>query len=84
MLSRLFIDHPRAVDESYVEHFGVASRFGVTMIRGGLCALVHALVPGWFVTTGSDTIQRLNRIMVDQRRAKGQAVIEMQTVDWVI
>src|SRR3546814_2610251 len=45
------------------EHFGVASRFGVTMIWGGLCALVHAIVPGWCITTGSDTIQRLNKIM---------------------
>lgn len=84
MLNRLFVDHPRSVDETYVEHFGVAARFGLIMIRGGLCALVHALVPGWCVTTGSDTIRRLNRIMVEQRRAKGQAVIEMNTVDWVI
>lgn len=84
MFNRLFVDHPRSVEESYVEHFAVASKFGLTMIRGGLCALVHALVPGWCVTTGSDTIKRLNRIMVEQRRAKGQAVIEMHTVDWVI
>jgi hypothetical protein len=84
VLKRLFIDHPQSVDESYVEHFGVAGRFGVTMIRGGICALVHAIVPGWCVTTGSDTIVRLNRIMVEQRRAKGQAVMQMSTVDWVI
>lgn len=84
MFNRLFVDHPRSVEESYTEHFGVASRFGLTMIRGGLCALVHAVVPGWCVTTGSDTIARLNKIMVEQRRAKGQAVLQMQTVDWVI
>ena len=41
MISRLFIDHPRSVDETYTEHFGVASRFGLTMIRGGVCALVQ-------------------------------------------
>jgi hypothetical protein len=84
MLKRLFIDHPQSVDESYVEHFGVAAKFGVTMIWGGLCALVHAVVPGWCVTTGSRTIERLNAIMVIQRRAKGQAVAQMRTVDWVI
>ncbi|GGE02830.1 hypothetical protein GCM10011515_23040 [Tsuneonella deserti] len=84
MFNRLFVDHPRSVDENYVEHFAVASKFGLTMIRGGICALIHALVPGWCVTTGSDTIQRLNRIMVEQRRAKGRAVMELQTVDWVI
>ena len=84
MLRRLFIDHPRSVDETYLQHFAVASRFGMTMIRGGVCALVHAVVPGWCVTTGSDTIRRLNHIMVEQRRAKGQAVLQVQTVDWVI
>jgi Family of unknown function (DUF6356) len=84
MFKRLFVDHPRSVDESYLEHFRVASRFGVTMIWGGLCALVHAVVPGWCITTGSDTIRRLNEIMVIQRRAKGQDVTQMLTVDWVI
>jgi hypothetical protein len=84
MFKRLFLDHPRSVDENYLEHFGVAGRFGMTMIWGGLCALVHAVVPGWCITTGSDTIVRLNRIMVEQRRAKGQAVMQMRTIDWVI
>jgi Family of unknown function (DUF6356) len=84
MFNRLFVDHPKSVDESYAEHFIVAGRFGVTMIWGGLCALVHAVVPGWCITTGSETIRRLNEIMVIQRRAKGQDVNQMLTVDWVI
>lgn len=84
MFQRLFIAHPRTVGETYGEHFLFAGRFGLTMIRGGVCAVVHALVPGWCVTTGSDTIKRLNRIMQDQRRGKGQAVSEMPVLDWVI
>ena len=84
MFKRLFVDHPKAVDENYIEHFGGASKFGVTMIYGGLCALVHAVVPGWCITTGSDTIRRLNKIMVEQRAAKGQAAMQMNTIDWVI
>ena len=84
MFKRLFIDHPKSVDENYVEHFAVAGKFGITMIWGGLCALVHAVVPGLCITTGSRTIERLNAIMVIQRRAKGQDVSQMLTVDWVI
>jgi Family of unknown function (DUF6356) len=84
MFRRLFVDHPKSVEENYLEHFGVAGRFGLTMIYGGLCALVHAVVPGWCITSGSDTVKRLNHIMVEQRRAKGEAVTEMLTVDWVI
>ena len=84
MFKRLFIDHPRSVGESYLQHFAVASSFGATMIFAGFCALVHAVVPGWCITTGSDTIARLNRRMVEQRRAKGQAVNQMHTIEWVI
>jgi hypothetical protein len=84
MYNRLFVDHPKSVDESYAEHFRVAGSFGVAMIWGGMKALVHAVVPGWCITSGSDTVKRLNHIIVEQRRAKGQAVTEMLTVDWVI
>ena len=84
MFNRLFVDHPKSVDESYTDHFRVAGSFGVAMIWGGMKALVHAIVPGWGITSGSDTVKRLNHIIVEQRRAKGQAVTEMLTVDWVI
>lgn len=84
MFARLFTDHPRSVDENYWQHFAVAGKFGLTMIRGGLQALVHAFIPGLCITSGSDTVKRLNKIMVEQRRAKGQAVTEMMTVDWII
>lgn len=84
MFNRLFVDHPKSVDESYGAHFGVASRFGLTMIWGGMKALVHAVIPGLCITSGSDTVKRLNTIMVEQRRAKGQDVTQMMTVDWVI
>lgn len=84
MFKRLFVDHPKSVDETYLAHFGVASSFGVGMIRGGLCALVHAVVPGWCITTGSDTIQRLHRIMVEKRRAKAHGLAQMNSVEWVL
>ena len=84
MIDRLFFAHPRTVDETYTEHFAIAGKFGLTMIRGGVCALIHAVVPAWCMTTGSDTIRRLNKIMVEQRAAKGQAALQIQTVDWVI
>jgi hypothetical protein len=54
------------------------------MIWGGMKALVHAVIPGLCITSGSDTVKRLNSIMVEQRRAKGQDVTQMMTVDWVI
>lgn len=84
MFHRLFIAHPRTVDETYAEHFAFAGRFGLTMIWGGVCALVHAAVPGWCVTTGSNTVARLNQLMFDQRRAQGQPISYGPVLDWVI
>ncbi len=70
MIQKLFTDHPAAVDESYGEHFMVASRFGLAMVTAGLACMVHAIVPGLFITTGSDTVERLNEAMVTKRRNK--------------
>jgi hypothetical protein len=80
MFRRLFLDHPATVGESYTEHFGVASRFGVTMIVGGLGAVVHAFVPAWCKTSGSSTVARLHRQMVVKR---GE-VAQVRSVDYVI
>lgn len=84
MIRRLFIDHPASVGESYADHFCVATTFGVTMICGGLCALVHAVIPGWFITAASDAIQRLNLRMVEHRGAKAAAVLQHHSVEWII
>jgi hypothetical protein len=64
MIGRLFIEHPRAVGESYGEHFAVAARFGATMVLGGLACIVHAIVPGLFVRTGSSAVKTLYSEMV--------------------
>ncbi|HEY7806225.1 MAG TPA: DUF6356 family protein [Croceibacterium sp.] len=59
-----FLAHPRSVGESYGEHFGIATYFGLTMIGGGLACLVHALFPALFERTGSASIKRLYSKMV--------------------
>lgn len=84
MLRRLFLHHPAAVGESYGEHFLVASGFGLAMIAGGAACLVHAVVPGWFQTTGSSTVTRLNRRIVAKREAARADRTQMLTVDYVI
>ena len=59
-IDRLFFEHPQSVDESYVEHFKVASGFGVSLIGAGLAALIHAFVPCLFQSTASREIRRLH------------------------
>lgn len=58
-----FTEHPREVGESYAEHLATAAGFGFTMLVGGLCVMVHALLPFLFVQTGSRTMDKLHRKM---------------------
>lgn len=84
MFNRLFRDHPKEVGETYVEHLTAAGGFGVKMIVGGIACVVHAIVPGLFVTTGSGTVKTLYDQMVAKRNAKRLANIEMRSIEWVI
>ena len=84
MFSRIFLDHPKTVGESYWEHFRVAGSFGIAMIAGGAKAMVHAALPNVYETAGSDTIRRLHNIMVEKRGGKRDATMEMLSVEWVI
>lgn len=54
---RLFVDHPREVEESYLHHAGVATRMGLRLARLSGCAFIHALVPGAHKTTVSSEIK---------------------------
>ena len=67
MIEKLFLEHPRSVGESYTEHMGMAASFGAQMLLASLACFVHALVPGFFVKTGSNAITRLHDRMVINR-----------------
>lgn len=59
MLKRMFLDHPRSVDETYLEHLRIAASFGFPMVAAGLACLIHALLPFLFTRTGSRCIAAL-------------------------
>jgi len=56
MFGRLFLDHPRSVDESYFEHLLFAGGFALRLLGAGVAALVHALVSCLFEKTASQLI----------------------------
>jgi len=66
-LHRWFRAHPESVGETYIEHFGVASRFGARLIGGGLACMVHAVLPNFFERTGSNTVKALYSKMVSRQ-----------------
>lgn len=73
MFTRLFLQHPRSVGESYLEHQRHALGFGFSLLLASLACFIHAMVPGLFVRTGSDAITRLHDRMVVNRTARGDA-----------
>ena len=59
MISRVFLDHPATVEESYFEHMAFAGRFSATLFLAGGAAFVHALIPCLFEKTASDLIRKM-------------------------
>ncbi len=53
---RLFVEHPREVDESYLHHLVASSRFGFRLLKLAGCAFMHALIPGVHKATVSKSV----------------------------
>jgi len=73
LIDRLLLAHPRTVGESYTEHFGIAGRFGLTMVVGGLKCLAHAVLPSVFERSASDCVGKLNGELTRRRAASADA-----------
>lgn len=73
LLDRLLLAHPRTVGESYVEHAGIAGRFGATMVAGGVKCLVHAVLPAVFERSASECVARLNGELTRRRAASSES-----------
>ncbi len=71
-----FLKHPRAVGETYVEHFAVAFAFGAHMIAGGLACIIHAAIPPLFERSASRTVLALHTKMVTHRRSKSSTELD--------
>jgi len=73
ILDRVFLAHPRTVDESYLEHCGFAARIGSKLLLAGMAALVHAIVPCLCETTASRIILAMNANIVARRAKANQS-----------
>ncbi len=67
MLDRLFLAHPRAVGESYPEHMGAALTVAARLFVASLKCVVHAVVPAWCKTSGSDAIIKMHGEIAPRR-----------------
>lgn len=69
-LSRLFLDHPQSVNETYTEHMGVALYFFFWLTVAAFCALVHAFIPAAFDKTASRIVKKLYARMTSGKRGE--------------
>jgi hypothetical protein len=63
MLKKLFIEHPKTVNETYIEHFIKALGFSIQLLCVAATCFVHALVLGFFVKTSSKAVVELHKRM---------------------
>lgn len=60
MITRVFLNHPHTVNESYAEHAVFAGRFAFRLLGAGLAALIHAVIPCLFEKTASRMISEMH------------------------
>ncbi|MEX0286819.1 MAG: DUF6356 family protein [Paracoccaceae bacterium] len=59
MIAKLFLDHPRSVDETYTEHAAFAFGFSMRLFGAAFAALVHSVLPFAFEKTASRIVADL-------------------------
>ena len=68
LFHKIFLAHPKEVNETYAEHFKEAGCCGFKMFVAGIACMIHAVIPCIFVTTASQCIQYLKEQFVDRKR----------------
>ena len=56
MISKVFLDHPRSVDETYLQHARFAGGFSLKLFGAAFAALIHAVIPAALDKTASRMI----------------------------
>ena len=52
-------EHLDLTNETYLEHFKFATCVGLTMVYGGIQAIIHAVYPGTLTKAASTKIKKL-------------------------
>ena len=54
-----FKEHLDLTNETYIQHFKFATCIGISMIYGGIQAIIHAIYPGTLTKAASTKIKKL-------------------------
>ena len=67
-MRNLFTEHPKTVNETYLQHMWCALKFSFKLECLAFCAFIHAIFPFLCETTASDGIKELNDCMESRRK----------------
>ena len=56
-------EHLDLTNETYIQHFKFATCVGLSMIYGGVQALIHAIYPGILTKAASTKIKKLHSLI---------------------
>ena len=56
-------EHLELTNETYIQHFKVATCVGLTMVYGGIQAIIHAIYPGMLTKAASTKIKKLYSLL---------------------
>ena len=60
MIDKIFLEHPRNVGQSYMEHQGFALAMSARLFVAAFASLIHAFIPALFTTTGSNIVYQIH------------------------
>ena len=79
-IKNLFCDHPATINETYVEHFVFAMKFGGMAILAGLAALAHAIFPFLFKSSASRIIKNMADTLASSRRSSATQAMKSSAI----
>jgi hypothetical protein len=60
VIDRYFLSHPRTAGQGYLQHQRFAWTFARALFGAACAAFIHGLLPSFFCTHASETINRLH------------------------
>ena len=58
-MKNIFTEHPRSVNESYLQHMAFALRYSFCLFACSIAAFIHGFLPFMFTTYASKKIEWL-------------------------
>lgn len=69
-IKTLFKEHPNSINETYKEHFQIASKIGFKLFFASAACITHSIFPFMFKTTASRYVQEINELFTNRNPRK--------------